>query len=949
MTGQGVKVAVFDTGISSHTDLQIKGGVSFVEGSNFNVDENGHGTHVAGIIGSLINNEGIVGVAPSVELYSVKVLDSAGNGSYSSIIKGIEWAIDNNINIINMSLGGFEYSAALEEAINLAYDNNILIVASAGNTGEQMTYPAKYEKVISVGAVDGNNNKAVFSSVGEELDVVAPGVNIKSTFTNGSYAVKSGTSMAAPHATGVLALIWGKNLAVDNEVIQGLLNYSALGLGDNFSYGNGLVDASNALDMYDEYVHPKKEKKKTKTKKYVSDNKKKIDEQNESGDSRVTVNGVTEAYYLESPHPYSNNYSNTWTISKAGATNIRVHFTRIDTEANYDYVRTSAGDSWTGSYNDVWSSWSGSSSINVTLSSDGSITKDGFYIDKIEFVAPTSTGGSTIQSYTLESPHPYSNNYSNTWTISKAGATNIRVHFTRIDTEANYDYVRTSAGDSWTGSYNDVWSSWSGSSSINVTLSSDGSITKDGFYIDKIEFVAPTSTGAGTIQSYTLESPHPYSNNYSNTWTISKAGATNIRVHFTRIDTEANYDYVRTSAGDSWTGSYNDVWSSWSGSSSINVTLSSDGSITKDGFYIDKIEFIAPSSGGTSSELYTLESPHPYSNNYSNTWTISKAGATNIRVHFTRIDTEANYDYVRTSAGDSWTGSYNDVWSSWSGSSSINITLTTDGSITRDGFYIDKIEYITSSTSSLEDYEIAVDPYWPDEEDTFVSNPPRTGYLSGHINPPSSLTVYDDAIFEDPDLVQYMVNTPQELEYDDTDNMSSYPQISYEDTAPEPADTAAVSTEFVPAWLIPAAVPIIVRIGTKLYVKQFLKNNTKKILIRNAHLAGKTHPKTGVRFSSQGFPIFPYKYQLNLPQSLWKSSNSTQFRYANSKLLEKINSDSTFRSKFTSEQLADIRNGKTPRGYVWHHHEKTGRLQLVDKNLHDKTGHTGGKAIWGSL
>lgn len=216
VTGKGVKVAVFDTGINDHPDLNISGGVSFVAGTDSFKDDNGHGTNVAGIIASQMNNQGIMGVAPSVELYSVKVLDSAGNGRYSSIIQAVEWAIDNKINLINMSFGGSERSKILEDALQMAYDNNILIFAAAGNGGKSdndtILYPAKYKQVVAVGAIDKNEERAEFSSIGPELELVAPGVDIESTLSNGSYGNKSGTSMAAPHATGVAALLWSKDI-----------------------------------------------------------------------------------------------------------------------------------------------------------------------------------------------------------------------------------------------------------------------------------------------------------------------------------------------------------------------------------------------------------------------------------------------------------------------------------------------------------------------------------------------------------------------------------------------------------------------------------------------------------------------------------------------------------------------------------------------------------------
>ncbi|HWO78135.1 MAG TPA: HNH endonuclease [Bacillus sp. (in: firmicutes)] len=149
-------------------------------------------------------------------------------------------------------------------------------------------------------------------------------------------------------------------------------------------------------------------------------------------------------------------------------------------------------------------------------------------------------------------------------------------------------------------------------------------------------------------------------------------------------------------------------------------------------------------------------------------------------------------------------------------------------------------------------------------------------------------------------------------------------------------------------WLIPPATAIVSRIGGKLFVKQYLKKTTKNIRVKNGKLANKKHPKTGIFFNPKGFPVFNSKYTYTLPKLLIKSSNKTQFKYANESLRIAIRSPKHAK-KFNSAQRGDIIMGKTPRGYVWHHHQDTGKLQLVNKTIHQKTGHTGGKSIWGKL
>ncbi|QXE00909.1 HNH endonuclease [Terribacillus sp. DMT04] len=162
-------------------------------------------------------------------------------------------------------------------------------------------------------------------------------------------------------------------------------------------------------------------------------------------------------------------------------------------------------------------------------------------------------------------------------------------------------------------------------------------------------------------------------------------------------------------------------------------------------------------------------------------------------------------------------------------------------------------------------------------------------------------------------------------------------------------DVPATDDSFSAQWafLIPPAIAIVSRVGGKLVVKQYLKKSTKNITIRNGHLAGKTH-SSGIKFDSKGFPKFPSKFNTTLPTSLIKSSNSSQFRAANAALKKQIGKDSV-KKKFSMRQVNDIKNGLTPRGMTWHHHQNTGKLQLVDTAKHKATGHTGGKSIWGSL
>lgn len=255
VTGSGVKVAVLDTGIdASHEDLNVAGGASFVtDEPDALTDGNGHGTHVAGTIAALNNNVGVVGVSYDVDLYAVKVLSGAGSGTLSGIAQGIEWAIDNDMDVINMSLGGSTGSSTLKQASDNAYNSGIVVVAAAGNSGSffglinTIGYPARYDSVIAVGAVDANNNRASFSSVGSQLEVMAPGVDINSTLPGNQYGALNGTSMASPHVAGAAALILAKYPNMTNVQVRQKLRDTATYLGSAFNYGHGVINVEEAL------------------------------------------------------------------------------------------------------------------------------------------------------------------------------------------------------------------------------------------------------------------------------------------------------------------------------------------------------------------------------------------------------------------------------------------------------------------------------------------------------------------------------------------------------------------------------------------------------------------------------------------------------------------------------------------------------------------------------
>jgi subtilisin family serine protease len=212
--GDGVRVAVIDTGIDcSHPNLNcsLSDGINYVDPSADPMDDQGHGTHVSGTIagqGQVYNGTAVFGVAPKAHLIPVKVLDAQGGGSVSNIVKGINWAASHGAQVINMSLGAPQGSASLQAAINRALAKGVTIVVASGNEGPNNgpSYPAAYPGVIAVAASDSNDQLASFSSRGDYVSFIAPGVKVLSSMPGGKYGELSGTSMATPHVTGLAAL-----------------------------------------------------------------------------------------------------------------------------------------------------------------------------------------------------------------------------------------------------------------------------------------------------------------------------------------------------------------------------------------------------------------------------------------------------------------------------------------------------------------------------------------------------------------------------------------------------------------------------------------------------------------------------------------------------------------------------------------------------------------------
>lgn len=252
-----VRVAVLDSGTSVSENLDVEQYINLVsaeqEVTTYDEDGTGHGTAVAGILAANDDGEGIVGVAPDVTLYSVKVFDYSNAAPISRIIEGIYWAIDHDIHIINMSFGTNVNSYALHQAVKAAQEADILMVAAAGNNAA-VEYPAAYPEVIAVGATDYQGKRASFSAVGEALELVAPGECVLTSSFYGGIMALNGTSLSAPHVAGAAAVLWAKDMSKSSDFIRQLLNASAnRSLGAAEEYGNGLLDVQHAFEIYQEF------------------------------------------------------------------------------------------------------------------------------------------------------------------------------------------------------------------------------------------------------------------------------------------------------------------------------------------------------------------------------------------------------------------------------------------------------------------------------------------------------------------------------------------------------------------------------------------------------------------------------------------------------------------------------------------------------------------------
>lgn len=393
-----VIVSVIDTGVDyTHADLQNNiwvneaeangepgvdddgngyiddiHGYDFVNNDGDPMDDQGHGTHCSGTIGAEGNDEkGLVGVAWNVRIMGVKFLDSRGSGTLANAVKAIDYARKMGAKIHSNSWGGGGFSQILKDSIDATRDADQLFVAAAGNDGRNNdnvpAYPASYdtENIVSVAAIDNRGSLAYFSNHGvTTVDVAAPGVNIVSTTPGNAQASYSGTSMATPHVSGVAVLLYADNPnQTYAEVKERLIRYArpAASLSNKVLSG-GIVDAYYALTGIEPPADP-------------------------NDPSRWTG---SMPYELSTPHPYTSNMNETYTITVPGAKRLAVHFSKFSTETGYDKVQffDKTGKSvgiMSGANDNSYSPVVEGDTVVMVFTSDQSVNGYGFDVDRIAY------------------------------------------------------------------------------------------------------------------------------------------------------------------------------------------------------------------------------------------------------------------------------------------------------------------------------------------------------------------------------------------------------------------------------------------------------------------------------------------------------------------------------------------------------------------------------------
>ncbi len=347
-------------------------GWDFSNSDNDPMDDHSHGTHLAGTIGAIGNNEkGVIGVSPNVRLMALKFLGAGGSGTLADAVSAIDYAVTMKAQVLNNSWGGGGYSQSLADVIKKANKNNVLFVAAAGNDSANNDvakhYPSSYDhpNVLAVAATNNQDALARFSNYGlKSVHVSAPGEDILSSVPGNQYKTMSGTSMATPHVVGVAALL----LSLDPALTHVALKDRIMNTSDEILSIRRKVASSGRLNAFNA-VHNKIPPKKS---------------------PKDPGNWTEVAHTLSTPHNYLNNTKETWTIRHEGATHLKIHFTKFDTEEGYDQLKIKdkngvVVDLLEGTTGETWSFIVLGDTATLSFESDNNINKYGFDIDKYAY------------------------------------------------------------------------------------------------------------------------------------------------------------------------------------------------------------------------------------------------------------------------------------------------------------------------------------------------------------------------------------------------------------------------------------------------------------------------------------------------------------------------------------------------------------------------------------
>ncbi len=452
-------------------------GYDFANSDSDPMDDNDHGSHCAGTIGAQGNNGiGVVGVNWNVRIMALKFLKGQGGGTLEDALKAIDYATDKGVDIMNNSWGGGGYSENLKLAIERAEQAGILFVAAAGNNrnnnDSRPSYPASYQvpNVISVAAVDSRGRMASFSNYGRRsVHVAAPGVDILSTGVNGLKSL-SGTSMASPHVAGVAALLLADAPGMNYQEIKArILGTSIPTNALRNKVSHGFINAYNALTNT---LPPKN-----------FDDPSQWDSRGES---------------LSTDHPYLEDTNQSYTFRVPGASRVALHFDRFDLESGYDKVLFFDGSGnelgeMTGNHDDSYSPVASGDTIIVQFISDYSVNRYGFDVDRVHY--DDEPRGDQWRSFRdpVSTAHPYENNLDEEVVFRQEGATEIRVKFSRFETEKNYDFVYFYDGSGhllgkWDGNHDGEFSPTASGEQIILRIQSDYSVSRHGFDVEEVQY-----------------------------------------------------------------------------------------------------------------------------------------------------------------------------------------------------------------------------------------------------------------------------------------------------------------------------------------------------------------------------------------------------------------------------------------------------------------------------